>query len=142
MEKKTIPGIDQMSPQEIVDFLEANCYMQEDNDIEVPLTSIEVGEYQKVVADLSIDLSVYETEKKKFLAKQKEETKPMKKQLKEAISTLGNGFKLVEGRLFGMANHEDQVMEFYTIDGVFHSSRRLTAEERQMKIRHVNRNAS
>ena len=85
------------------------------------------------------NVSIIQDEKKTLLAEEvksaKEEIKLMEKKRKSLMGNIRSKSQTTTEEVYGIANHDDKVMEFYDAEGVFIYNRRLTPEERQTHIK-------
>ena len=88
------------------------------------------------------NVSIVQDEKKIELAdvtkSAKEEIKLMEKKRKGLMGSIRSKSFTRTEEVYGIANHDEKVMEFYDVEGVFLYDRRLTPEERQQHIRTMN----
>lgn len=88
------------------------------------------------------NVSIIQDEKKTLLAEEtkaaKEDIKLMEKKRKSLMGNIRSKSCTKTEEVYGIANQEDKIMEFYDAEGVFLYDRRLTPEERQQHIRTMN----
>src|SRR3990167_461607 len=64
----------------------------------------------------------------------KEEIKIQKGLAHESLTKLKTECEVSDIKIYGFPNHEDNIMEYYTIQGDFHSDRKLLVAEKQLRI--------
>jgi hypothetical protein len=133
--RKLDDSIDGLSKRDLTIHLESICYGIEEGDYTKRLNSDEISERKSRLADVSIQISKLEEEKKDLMDEMKGRVDPVKKDLKELIEVIKSKSVSKSGRLFLFDDTEKGVMYKFDETGVCVDQRPLTPEERQQKLR-------
>lgn len=122
------------TPQERLRLLRENCDSHEHTTYFKDLTAEEVASKNAQLID-NLILINRETEKVAQVKKEfKLKTDPLVEINKTVLMEVKTGKQEVEGTLFHLANHEEQMMETYDENGYLVRSRRLRPEEKQGRL--------
>tara|TARA_R110000796_G_C14269485_1_gene401070 strand:+ start:57 stop:521 length:465 start_codon:yes stop_codon:yes gene_type:complete len=133
--RKLDDSIDGLSKRDLALHLEGLCYSMEEGDYTKRLNSDEISERKSRLADVSIQISKLEQEKKDLMDEMKGRVDPVKKDLKELIEVIKSKSVSKSGRLFLFDDAEKGMMYKFDETGVCVDQRPLTPEERQQKLR-------
>lgn len=122
------------TPKERLMILQENAAKIEQTTYQKTLSQEELQVRLEDLGDNCIKLSQIDDEKKDVMAAFKLRTDPLTTQNKTLLTEIKTKQTSVEGTLFHLANHDDQMMETYDHDGMLISSRRLRPEEKQGTI--------
>jgi hypothetical protein len=132
----------EVSAEERLNILKNNADKIEQTTYEKELTQEELDAKREEFVDNSIAVSKLEdelAEKKKEYKNKIEPLKLINRGLQHEVKTKK---KEVKGQLFHMANHTDSMMETYDETGEMVSSRRLRPDEKQVRMKVIERNAA
>jgi hypothetical protein len=125
---KTLSGEDRKS------VLESEAIAIEEGKYEKPLTPDELLYYKDELAQNSINQAVILDEFQEIKEEYKEKLKPIKLKISEAISAVKYKSIPKEGRLYKLADFEDQMIHKVDEMGNVIHSRKMLPEERQFRI--------
>jgi hypothetical protein len=124
----------ELSKGERLSILQNNADKIEQTTYLKPLTEDELNERREALTDNCIKLGDLEEEKANIVADLKAKMDPLKAVNKELLWELRVKQAKVDGTLFHMANHDDNMMETYDHNGELVSTRRLRPDEKQTRI--------
>lgn len=114
--------------------LESEAIAVEEGTYEKPLTQEELSYYKDELAEQSINQAVILDEFAKVKEQFKERLKPVKERLSTAIQAVKYKSITQEGRLYKLADFDDQMIHKVDELGNVISSRKMLPEERQFRI--------
>jgi gas vesicle protein len=123
-----------MSPEVRRQILTDNADKIEESTYQKPLTPEELDLRRAQLSDKDIELADLEDEKKEMMAGIKQRmdaVKTVKKTLRAEVRTRQT---TVTGKLYHVANHDNNMMESFDEEGNLVSSRRLLPNERQSRF--------
>lgn len=132
-------GITAKKRADIMDTLDSVCYGQEEANYSRALTPEELANSKSKLSESVIKLSKIEEEKKEVMDDFKERIKAEKAIKDEFLSQVRFGSVNVDGRVFKVDNQEEGVMYSFDERGICVGIRPLLPEERQGKIRMMNK---
>jgi hypothetical protein len=100
----------------------------------MPFTNDELSGFKEQLASLSIEILRKQEEKKKFIEAYKVELKPMTFNRDQALKSLRDGSREVDGELYVFFDQEEGMASIYNQDGEMVSKRKLFPDERQLTI--------
>lgn len=122
------------TPKERLMVLQENAAKVEQTTYQKTLSADELAARREDLADDCIKLNQFEDELKEIKDGFKDKMDPLKAANKLRLTEIKTKQSSVDGTLYHMANHEDQMMETYDHDGYLIGSRRLRPEEKQGNI--------
>jgi len=133
--RKLDDSIDGMTKKEISSHLENLAYAIEEGDYTKRLDDSEIMERKSRLADVNIQLSKLEDEKRDLMDEMKGRIDPVRKELKEVIEVVKSKSLNLTGRLFLFDDPAKGLMYKFDNTGVCVDLRPLTPQERQLKLR-------
>lgn len=129
-----IERLKNLPPQDLKSVLESEAIAVEEGKYEKPLTAYEMAFYKDELAVHSINQAIILDEFADVKDEYKEKLKPIKEKISEALQAIK--FKSVqkEGRLYKLADFEDQMIHKVDELGNIIHSRKMLPEERQFRI--------
>ncbi len=129
--KQFMPGV---TAKERTMLLQDNAAKVEVTTYQRVLSLDELADRREDLADNCIKLNQKEDELKEIKDGFKVEMDPLKIKNKLLLTEIKTKQATVDGTLYHIANHEDQMMETYDNDGMLISTRRLRPDEKQGHI--------
>jgi len=125
---KTLPAADRKM------VFDSEALAIEDGTYTKPLTEDELADFKDQLAERSIQQAIILDELKNIKDEFKERLKPVARDISNALQAIK--FKAVEcsGKVYRMADYDDQMIYNVDEDGNIISSRRMRPEERQFRI--------
>lgn len=125
---KNLPDIERK------ELLEANAVSIEDTKYTRPLAPEEIAAFKDQLSENSILQATILDEKKEVIAGFKARLEPVSRKISEALSAVK--FKAIdcEGRVYKMADYEEQMIHMIDSEGILLNSRRMQPHERQLRI--------
>lgn len=114
--------------------LESEAIAIEEGKYEKPLTSDELAYYKDELAQNSINQAVILDELKEIKDSYKERLKPIVEKISESINAVKYKSITKEGRLYKLADFDDQMIHKVDELGNIIHSRKMLPEERQFRI--------
>ncbi len=118
--------------------LESEALAVEDGKYQKPLTNDEVLYYKDVLAENSINQAVILDEFQQVKDSYKERLRPIKEVISESLQAIKTKSIEKEGRLYKMADFEEQMIHKVDELGNVIHSRKMLPEERQFRIAALN----
>lgn len=118
--------------------LESEALAVEEGKYQKPLTHDEVLYYKDILAENSINQAVILDEFQQVKDSYKERLKPIKEVISESLQAIKTKSIEKEGRLYKMADFEDQMIHKVDEAGNVIHSRKMLPEERQFRIAALN----
>lgn len=115
-------------------LLSDNAVDKEQMEVRRTFTADEMVEFKDEHAKLSIELRDEEIKKKIFMDDHNAKVKPLKHDNQILVKNLKDGFIDEHKNVWALDNQEDNVMEFYDINGKCVMQRALHQHERQLKL--------
>lgn len=122
------------SPEKRLEILRANADKVEQQKVKTNYTEQQMAEMKVEAMASSIELVKLDKAKKKAAKKFNDQIKPLKESSEELLLSIDKGYYEAEQEVFGIANQEAGMMEFFDMEGEMISSRPLLKSERQLKI--------
>jgi hypothetical protein len=124
----------EVSDKDRVLILQQNADKVEQTTYQKELTSEELAARREDLADDCIKLNQLEDDLKEIKDEFKSKMLPLKQANKQRLAEIKTRQTTVDGTLYHLANHDQQIMETYDAEGYFISSRSLRPEERQGRL--------
>jgi len=124
----------EQSPSDRLIIMQQNADSIENRNYYRTLNDEELLVRKERLTDNSIKLHHLSIEQKELVAHIKTKMDPLKKENCFLINEIDTGKTEEQGQIFGMANHEQGMMEYFDSNGEMISSRRLTPEEKQGRV--------
>lgn len=122
--------INGMPKDELRQFLETNAdFVFEDQVYVRPLTEHELTELEHELGENSVELEKYARQKKDYMERLAEQTKPLQSRNKAIVESLRTKTEELAGVVYAFKDIENGTIEQYDQDGNFISSRRMRPEE-------------
>lgn len=131
MQKIFMPEVSQA---ERLRIMADTCDRTEETTYYKQLDQTEMDIRREQLADNSIKHFKLGEELKEIKSDFKERMEPLARDNQQIMHELDTGQAEVKGRLFYLANHDDNMMEVYNEDGEMISSRRLLPNEKQQRL--------
>lgn len=119
-------------------LIEAGAYTKEQTILRRPYSPGELQQFKDEYCLLMEHFSDAEEELKELSQPLKEKMKAIKAQAKEFMQKLKKKYEPIDAHVFGFDDQDQGIMNFYDINGEFISSRKLTPDERQFKLKASN----
>lgn len=129
-----IEHLKKLSPEDRKSVLESEAISIEDGKYEKPLTPDEILYYKDELAQSSINQAVILDEFAEIKEEYKERLKPIKEKISESIQAIKYKSVQREGRLYKLADFDDQMIHKVDELGNVIHSRKMLPEERQFRI--------
>lgn len=120
--------------EERKDNLEGICSSVEERTYHKPLTEEEAQEYKDLLTQTAIKQSLVQKEYDEVKAEFKDRLSPLKDQFSHYCDVLKNNGIPTTGKVYLVADAEENMMGYYDEKGVLISSRRLMPNERQNNL--------
>jgi hypothetical protein len=127
-----------LSEQDRKAVLESEALAVEEGKYQKPLTNDEVLYYKDILAENSINQAVILDEFQQVKDTYKERLKPIKEVISESLEAIKTRSIEKEGRLYKLADFEDQMIHKVDESGNVIHSRKMLPEERQFRIAALN----
>lgn len=137
--KTFMPDLD---PKQRQQLLVDNCDSHEETTYMRDLDQDEVNERMAVLSKNLIAISRQDDILDEHKETHKAATKPLKLENGTLLEEIKNRKTEVAGTLYHIADQEQGIMETYTEEGAFYSSRRLRPNERQLKLTPVQKDGT
>ncbi len=122
--------IENVPPGEVRQFLETNAdFVHDDQTYIRALTEDELADIEHELGDNSVKLAMFERQKKDYLERMREQTKPLQDRNKAIVESLRTKFEEVEGTVYEFKDVENGTIEQFTAEGQFIASRRMRPDE-------------
>lgn len=131
--EKTI-GKEYKNPREREAFLKDNCDKVEEKGYMKPYSPEELQGHKESLANLSIEISEVEEEKKLQDAYFKGQLKPLKEQRQQMVSNIKSKAEYVKEVCFKFVDQDEKETGFYNSEGDLIECRPATADELQPTI--------
>lgn len=126
---------DDLTPEEVIDNLEASCIkVEEGYDFLKPFTETQLQELEKNVIDLLKKLQLNEDKKKLLIDPIQAKIKELKKSISSSQRMLVQQGMMVKEKVYFFADYENQNWAIYDSRGIFVGARPMNREERQLHI--------
>lgn len=115
-------------------FLKDNCDKVEEKGYMKPFTIEQLQEYKEKLANVSIEITEIEEEKKEQDTAFKNMLKPLKDSRSQLITNIKSKSEYVKELCFKFVDQDKKMTGFYNLDGDLIESRPATADELQSTI--------
>lgn len=132
-----IDKLKELSAEDRKSVLESEAIAVEEGKYEKPLTPDELAYYKDEVADNSIAKQTIDDELKEVKKEFKDRLEPIQARIRESLRNIKFKSQEQEGRIYKMADFENQLIHKVDILGNVIHSRRMLPEERQFKIQAI-----
>lgn len=132
------PSFKKLTPQERKDNLAGIAYEGQIKNYTKNLSEEEILDRKEEYAEIGLELSKIEDERKDFLDEIKLRAKPYKDRSKELLAAMQFKSEQRSGLLYSVDDQEEGMMYFFDENGYCVDARPLTREERQIKLKTMN----
>jgi hypothetical protein len=130
-----------MSPEDRKSLLEGDAISVEETTYTRPLTPEEVVYYKDLLSTKSVEQATILDDKKEVIASFKARLDPVAAEIKTALSAVKYKAVQCAGRLYRLADYENQMIHTVDSDGNLINSRMMRPEERQFRIQALKQQA-
>jgi gas vesicle protein len=126
------------SPADRLAMLQANADEIEQKTYAIRLEGPELEEVRDLISASSLAIADLDEAKKEYIAQYKEEVKPLKEQLAQALTDYRMKARNVTEELYKLVDREEGMVGYYNAQGELIESRRIRPDEKQFAIKIVN----
>lgn len=129
-----IKMFENLSKQEVIDRLEAECIAIENKPYLRPFDNDELSNVKKQYADKSKESAMIQDEINKLTHPLKEEKKIIDLESKSIMQSIKDGGVFESGKVYIIPDYENKIMIEYSSEGTIVGTRQMTVKERQLHI--------
>lgn len=123
-----------MSPEDRAAQIRAEAVSQETMQYEKPLSQEETDSLHSEQRILALRLYRLEKTKKRYLEEHNAEKKPVELKYKEVLKSMDTQTMSVEGDVYKVPEHAENMMYFIDLEGNIIQARPMTQDERQLNM--------
>ena len=128
-----------LSPDTIKDTLDSTCYKVREGAYNKKLSAEEIQVAKSDLADVSIKLAKIAEDKKEVMDDFKDKVKGPESEKQHLLSAIRLGSVRMDGLIFEIDEQEENTMYIFDEQGICIDSRPLLPNEKQQKIRAINK---
>ncbi len=131
------PAFVKESPEAVKKTMEAICWGVVEERYTKQLSESELADKKTKLAEVSIELSKLEKEKKQLIGEIKAKVEPYKKEHSELLEAIHHRSEDAQGKLYLVDDQDDRTMYYFDETGICVKYRAMLREERQIKLKSI-----